>query len=127
MIGKRIILGATAFLLLSALAMNDAGAADANQRFKVRGLGANTCSKYLEARNLDAKQSEEDYSNWFTGFITAYNWLKPDTYDISQNHNAHGLLRYLDLHCGRNPKDKVFNGAISFANAVYGKRQKTAQ
>jgi hypothetical protein len=125
MIGKRTILGATAFLLLSALAMNEAGSADVKQRFKVRGLGATSCGKYLEARNLDAKKSEEDYANWFTGFITAYNWLRPDTYDISQDHNAHALLRYLDLHCGRNPKDKIFDGAISFVNAVYAKRQKT--
>ena len=82
MIGKRKILGATAFLLLSALALNDAESAGANKQFSVRGLGVTTCSKYLEDRNRDAKQSEK-FAHWFTGFLTAYNWLKPDTYDIA--------------------------------------------
>ncbi len=123
MICKRMILGATAFLLLSALALNDAGSADANKRFSVRGLGATTCSKFLEERNLDAKQSEQ-YAHWFTGFLTAYNWLQPDTYDISAQYKSNGLLRYLDLYCGRNPKSRVIDGATSFVKAVYEKRQK---
>jgi hypothetical protein len=123
MIGKRTILGATAFLLFSALAMHDAGSADANKRFSVRGLGATTCSKFLEERNLDAKGSEQ-YAHWFTGFLTAYNWLQPDTYDISAQYKSNGLLRYLDLYCGRNPKNKIIDAATSFVNAVYAKRQK---
>jgi hypothetical protein len=123
MIGKRTTLGATAFLLLSALTINDAGSADAKRLFGVRGLGRDTCSKYLEERNLDAKQSEQ-YADWFMGFVTAYNWLQPDTYDISHNHNPHGLLVYLDLYCGRNPKKRVIDAATSFVNAVYDKRQK---
>lgn len=124
MICKRKILGATAFLLLTALTLNDAGSADANKRFSVRGLGATTCSKYLEERNLDAKQSEQ-YAHWFTGFLTAYNWLQPDTYDISAQYKSNGLLRYLDLYCGRNPKNRVIDGATSFVKAVYDKRQKS--
>ncbi len=123
MIGKRTILGAMAFLVFSALAMNDASAADANKRFSVRGLGATTCSKFLEERNLDAKGSEQ-YAHWFTGFLTAYNWLQPDTYDISAQYKSNGLLRYLDLYCGRNPKNKIIDAATSFVNAVYAKRQK---
>jgi hypothetical protein len=124
MICKRKILGATVFLLLSALTLNDAGSADANKRFSVRGLGATTCGKYLEERNLDAKQSEQ-YAHWFTGFLTAYNWLQPDTYDISAQYKSNGLLRYLDLYCGRNPKNRIIDGATSFVNAVYEKRQKS--
>jgi len=122
MVCKRKILGATAFLL-SALTLNDAGSADVKKIFNVRGLGSNTCGKYLQERNLDAKQSEE-YADWLTGFLTAYNWLQPETYDIAPNHNAHGLLVYLDLYCGRNPKGRIIDGAFSFINAVYEKRQK---
>ena len=124
MIGKRTVLGAMALFLLSALTSNEAGSADANSRFSVRGLGATTCSKYLEERNLDAKQSEQ-YAHWFTGFLTAYNWLQPDTYDISAQYKANGLLRYMDLYCGRNPKSRVIDGATAFVKAVYEKRQKT--
>jgi hypothetical protein len=124
MICKRTILGATAFLLLSALTLHDADSADANKRYSVRGLGTKTCSNFLSDRNLDAKQSEE-YANWLTGFVTAYNWLKPDTYDISTGYKANGLLRYLDLYCGRNPKSRIIDAATAFVDAVYEKRQKS--
>jgi len=124
MVGKRMILGATAFLLLFALTLNDAGSADAKKRYSVRGLGATTCSKYLEDRNLDAKQSEQ-FAHWFTGFLTAYNWLQPDTYDIAAQYKSNGLLRYLDLYCGKNPKQRIIDAVAGFVKAVYDKRQKT--
>ena len=124
MICKRTILGATTFLLLFALTLHDADSADAKKRFSVRGLGTKTCSNFLSDRNLDAKQSEE-YANWFTGFLTAYNWQKADTYDIAVGYKSNGLLRYLDLYCGRNPTKRVIDGATSFVTAVYEKRQKS--
>jgi cell division protein YceG involved in septum cleavage len=121
MIGKRKIVGATAFLLLSMLALNDAESADANKLYSVRGLGVTTCSKYLEDRN--AKQSEK-FAHWFTGFLTAYNWLKPNTYDIAPQYKSDGLLRYLDQYCEKNPEQRVIEAATSFADMAYDKRQK---
>ena len=123
MIPKRTILAAMAFLLLFGLTVNDADSADAKKRFSVRGLGTTTCSKYLEDRNLDAKKTIQ-YAHWFTGFLTAYNWLQPDTYDISAQYKSNGLLRYLDLYCGRNPKNRLIDAVIAFTKAVYEKRQK---
>ena len=122
MIGKRTILVATTSLLLVALALNDAESADANKEFSVRGLGVTTCSKYLEERK--AQQSEK-FAHWFTGFLTAYNWLKSDTFDIAPQYKSDGLLRYLDQYCGKNPKQRVIEAATSFANTAYDKRQKS--
>jgi len=123
MIGKPTALGAAALLLLFAFTPHEAGSADAKSRFGVHGLGVTTCSKYLQERNLDAKQSEQ-YAHWFTGFLTAYNFLQPDTYDIAAQYKANGLLRYLDLYCGRNPKIRIIDAATAFVRAVYDKRQK---
>ena len=125
MIGKRTVLGATALLLLFAFTAHEAGSADAKNRFSVHGLGVTTCGKYLQERNLDAKQSEQ-YAHWFTGFLTAYNFLQPDTYDIAAQYKSNGLLRYLDLYCGRNPKSRLIDAATGFVRAVYDKRQKTS-
>ena len=124
MICKRTILGATAFLLLSALTLHDADSADAKKRYSVRGLGTKTCSNFLSERNLNANQSEA-YADWFTGFVTAYNWLQPDTYDISVGYKSNGFLRYLDLYCGRSPKSRIIDAATDFIGAVYDKRQKS--
>jgi hypothetical protein len=126
MIRKAAFAGAAAIFALSALAIARSEAADKNERFSVRGLGTTTCGKYLERRNLNAKESEE-FVHWFTGFLTAYNWLKPDTYDIApaSQYNSAGLLRFMDLYCGQSPKKRLIDAAVSFVNAVQAKRVKT--
>jgi hypothetical protein len=126
MTGKK---GTLAVLLIAAVAGLGGKAvlaADANERFSVRGLGTTTCSKYLEQRNLNVEESDQ-YAHWFTGFLTAYNWLQADTYDIapSDRYNQRGLLRYMDLYCGKNPKKRIVDAAMSFARSVYDKRVKT--
>lgn len=124
--GKQTMLGGLVMLLLLGPAGNDGDAADANKRFSVRGVGTTTCSKYLETRNLEVSKSEQ-YANWLTGFFTAYNWLQPNTYDIApaSEYNQTGLLRFLDLYCGKNPKKKVVDAAVAFVKAIYDKRDKT--
>jgi len=126
MMGRKTTLGAVVPLLLVALAANDAGSADANRQFSVRGLGTHTCGKYLEASNQDEKETAE-YANWLTGFFTAYNWLEPDTYDIapSSQYKQAGLLNFLDLYCGKNPEKRVIDAATAFVKAIYDKREKT--
>lgn len=125
MIKKAAFAAAAAILALSALASVRSEAADKNDRFSVRGLGTTTCTKYLETRNLDAKESQE-FVHWFTGFLTAYNWQVPETYDIAPaaQYNSNGLLRFMDLYCGQSPKKRLIDAAISFVNAVYEKRVK---
>ena len=123
--GKQKMLGGLVLLLLLGPVGNDGDAADANKRFSVRGVGTTTCSKYLETRNLEVSESEQ-YANWLTGFFTAYNWLQPNTYDIApaSQYNQTGLLRFLDLYCGKNPKKKVIDAAVAFVKAIYDKRDK---
>ena len=111
--------GAAAILALSALASARSEAADQNARFSVRGLGTTTCTKYL-----DASESEE-FVHWITGFLTAYNWLTPDTYDIAPQYNSNGLKRFMDLYCGQNPQQRIIEAALAFVNAVHEKRAKS--
>lgn len=113
-------------LIAATIGSKSAGAADSNDRFSVRGLGTTTCGKYLENRNLNVKESEQ-YAHWLTGFLTAYNWLQPDTYDIApaDRYNQQGLLRYVDLYCGKNPKKRIIDAARQFVRAVSDKRVKS--
>ncbi len=124
MINRQGTLGAVVPFLLIALTANDAGSADANRQFSVRGLGTHTCGEYLEARNQEKETAE--YADWLTGFFTAYNWLEPDTYDIapSSRYKQAGLLNFVDLYCGNNPEKRVIDAAIAFVNATYDKRDK---
>jgi hypothetical protein len=117
--------GLAAAVVIAALALDETAAADKNNRYSVRGLGTTTCGKYLEMRNLNVDESDQ-YANWLTGFLTAYNWLKPETYDIapaSQFDKTH-LLRFIDIYCGTYPTKRVIDAAASFVNQVYDKRVK---
>ena len=123
MIKRTAVAGVAAAVLLAGVGASEVESADSQKRFSVRGLGTTTCSKYLEARNLNVRESEQ-YAHWFTGFITAYNWKEPDTFDISHQYKSNGLLRYLDLYCGNNPTKRIIDASTEFVRAVYEKRQK---
>lgn len=126
MVSKYWVFAIGGCLIAAAIGSKSAGAADANDRFSVRGLGATTCGKYLENRNLNVNETDQ-YAHWLTGFLTAYNWLQPDTYDIApaDRYNQQGLLRYVDLYCGKNPKKKIIDAARAFVRAVNDKRVKS--
>ncbi len=112
--------------LLCAAAPGSAGAADEKQRFNLRGLGAFTCGQYLADRRADIKGTEI-YAHWFTGFLTAYNYLQPNTFDIAPSHDAKGLLTYLDLYCAKNQQTPIGVAATSFVKALYEKRRVSGQ
>lgn len=119
-----------AFVLAAALALPlgvpTAAAADAQNKYKLRGLGAMDCSKYLDDRRTDIKGSQS-YADWFTGYLTAYNLMTAQTYDIAPQHDATALLTYLDLYCAKNQKTKIGQAAAQFVKAVYETRQTAAQ
>lgn len=123
---RHIVLAILVAALALPLAIDSVTAADAQNRYKLRGLGALECSKYLEDRRTDLKGSQS-YADWFTGYLTAYNYMTADTYDIAPNHDANALLTYLDLYCAKNQKTKIGLAVAQFVKAVHDKRQTTAK
>ena len=124
-IGKAIV-GLAVFGALASFVHGGATALDSKGRYNVRTLGIATCTKYLEDRNL--KKNTETYADWMMGFITAYNWLKPDTFEIAPQHGSTAqLLKYFDLYCGKNPKKTINEAAVEFVSVVYAKRQKVGK
>ncbi len=119
---KRRLGLAGALAVLIALPTTFVGAADDQNRFSVRGLGTISCSKFLESRNLDLSESEQ-YAHWLQGFLTAYNYLQPQTYEIAPGIRTNGLLRYMDLYCGKNPTNRIVDGAVTYVAQVHAKRQ----
>jgi hypothetical protein len=125
-LGRQAALGAFTFVILAAAATNNANSADANSKFSVRGLGTHTCTDYLKDSSEEGKNTAQ-YADWLTGFFTAYNWLKPDTYDIAplSQYKQSGLLSFLELYCGKNPEKRVIDAAMALVKATYDKRDKT--
>ncbi len=114
---------AAAALLAAGLGAAVGEAADADNRFSVRGLGTTSCGEYLELRGNDAGDSEP-FAHWLTGFLTAYNWLQPETFDISAQYKSAGLLIWLDYYCGGSPENKIIDATLAFVNAVHDRRLK---
>ena len=123
---RHIVAGVLAAALALPLGVPTAAAADAQSKYKLRGLGAMECSKYLEDRRADIKGTQS-YADWFTGYLTAYNFMTAQTYDIAPSHDANGLLTYLDLYCTKNQATKIGQAAAQFVKAVYEKRQTAAE
>jgi len=124
MIGRSTVAGVAAALVAVGIGATLADAADANRRFNVRGLGTTPCSSYLGVRGGSGSESEP-FVHWFMGFITAYNWLQPDTFDISAEYNSTGLLIWLDYYCKENPASTINDAALAFVKVVYEKRMKS--
>ncbi|MGE0118881.1 MAG: hypothetical protein AB7S71_24020 [Dongiaceae bacterium] len=124
MIGRAAVAGVATILMVVVLGAAPGDAADANRRFSVRGLGTTPCSSYLDVRAGSGRESEP-FVHWLTGFVTAYNWLQPDTFDISAEYNSTGLLIWLDYYCKGNPESKIIDAALAFVRVVYDKRMKS--
>src|SRR5262245_6055476 len=98
----RAFIGLAVFAILASQATGKTTAADAKGSYNIRGIGIVTCSKYLQDRSL--KKDTSAYIIWLAGYITAYNWLKPDTWEIAPHYDPPQLAKYLDLYCGKAPK-----------------------
>jgi hypothetical protein len=126
MTGRQAV-GATFFFLFVAVLANSANSADAKRQFAVRGVGTHACDEYLKTSHDDEVENAR-YADWLTGFITAYNWLQPDTYDIAplSQYKQASMLNFLDHYCAANPKKRVIDAALAFVRAIYDRRDKAA-
>lgn len=99
---------------------------DAKDAFPVQYRPDSPCRGALRAPPPPRCRPTTDFVCTLTGFLTASNWLQPETYDIapSDRYNQQGLLRYMDLQCGKNPTKKIIDVARGFVKAVYDKRVK---
>jgi HdeA/HdeB family len=65
-------------IVAAALLCGTAQAADKDTNYQVIGAGTIKCQTYLDANDTDRKFAEM----WWTGYVTATNWLTADTWSI---------------------------------------------
>ena len=84
---------------LAALATH---AADPANQFSVKGVGTLDCRKFLEA----GEQQGENFllfAGYLGGYLTAWNQLSTDTFDIQPWQTTETLLGMLDNYCRKHP------------------------
>jgi hypothetical protein len=77
-----------------------AHAADKETKYQVIGAGTITCETYLGANDADRKFAEM----WWTGYVTAVNWLTDDTWSaVGKDPNAR-VNDAIQTQCKDHPK-----------------------
>ena len=86
------------------------GAADANGNYAIWTLGAKSCNQYNRAAGDEALRAR--YSDFLTGYLTAYNTLAEQTFNALGDMKLDGALGWLDEYCGSHQMDS-FERAIT--------------
>ncbi len=124
---KSTIFAAFLTLTLSPLLVS---AGDKNGYFQsVIGKDERTCGSYVLARDEGRRGSFEKQNNfatWLAGYLTGYNQLMPDTYDIKGNSDMNSLLLWLENYCKKNPLEDFISAVDMLVNELHPKRHKQA-
>lgn len=82
-----------------------------------------SCQQYIE----DRKQPPHTGRNaadeiYISGWLTAYNYLVANTYDITPNHDVNVVMNWLDTFCANNTAKGIEAGLLQFTNEAYPTR-----
>lgn len=112
-------------VLIAALFPLNSFAADKDKNFAVKGLAAASCSTFVAERDKKSPIYKEALS-WLTGYISAYNYLTPDTYDVAPWQSAELLSLILAEHCKQNPEESFFHASNRLLNSIANDRLRVA-
>jgi hypothetical protein len=92
------------FMLSGTLMGSQAVATDASGQFGT--VGAVSCASFL--REFEAKSWEQVVSQgWLAGYITAFNYQTPKTYQILGNSDLLGAELWVKNFCEKNPLKNI--------------------
>ena len=96
-------------------------ARDFEDNYAVYGAGAQPCSTYLIA--IDKGGSEEDFFvDWVIGYMSAFNLIMPETYNILGESDFPTAQRWLQDHCRKYPRELFINAVARLTEILYPTR-----
>jgi murein L,D-transpeptidase YcbB/YkuD len=81
-------------------------AADANGDHAVRGVGVASCATFVAELERDGYEKFL-FAGWLNGYLTAWNQLQPDTFEVASWQTLDTLAEYLRQNCENSP-DRTF-------------------
>ncbi|SFG11281.1 peptidoglycan-binding domain-containing protein [Neptunomonas qingdaonensis] len=113
------------FIIMSLLLLfSVAGySADAENRFMAKGAGLASCDRFLNAAELKNKEYY-NYGGWVEGFITAFNQLRPDTFDVAPWQSADYLIAIVTGYCIKNENASFYQATAYVVKALDSQRLK---
>ena len=114
---RRLLMG----VVLSCVVLGS-GAADNNGTSQF--WGTRTCGKYLSDVQQGNVESLFD-AGWVAGFITAYNIMAPDTYDIIGNSDMQSVTLFIRNYCKANSLKNVDDAMQPLIEQLLPKRHRS--
>jgi hypothetical protein len=118
---KNVILAAA--LATLGLLNGPASAADSDKNYSVWGPGNVTCEAYGKM----VADQDKDFHNsefWIGGYLTAFNRMSPETWDIvgGGNANISTVALWLTSYCKDHPKTVLATAMLAYTEAMQPKR-----
>jgi len=108
-------------LLLLSMAQS-VQARDYKEQFATYGAGEFSCARYSKARKAGDEQ-ENQIRQWLAGYVSAFNLIIGNTYDIFGSTDFDGMIKWLDDRCVKYPKANLSNTVARFTEVVYPYRK----
>ena len=102
-----------------------ASAKDMDGEFAVFSVGGESCIDYLRARQLGGRQQSR-FTEWVQGYLSAFNLIVPNTYDILGNRDFDKVVQWLDEHCLQNRETPFVNATALLTINLFPARQNIA-
>ncbi len=108
-------------LFLSLLTALLAYAEDTDGNHAVWGIGQSSCHSYTKAREAG---EYSDYKIYLMGYLTAYNSLIPETYNIAGTKDLNEVLAWIDTHCKKTAMDSYEHALKQMVTEMHETRTK---
>jgi hypothetical protein len=100
---------------------------DEHGLYKVRGIGASSCGKYIEAidgadRSDRAADNRYAFLTWVGGYLSHYNHHTDGVYDIFGYTDMSAIQLWLYNYCRRNPLTTFDDAVEALIIALYPSR-----
>ena len=96
---------------------------DMDGDFVVFGVGEHKCINYLTNR----KEPEfEYYREWLSGYLSAFNVIMANTYDIMGDRSYRQIINWLNQYCRKNQQEYFVNAMAELTSKLYPARRNIA-
>ena len=113
-------------IIVAALVLVSSAALGADKRDEYSIQGGASCRTFIT--ELQEKSLESVVIGaWMAGFISAFNSMAPDTFNILGSSDMKDVELWMENYCRRSPLKNVGKGMIELTNELYPRRYKTAK
>jgi len=100
-------------------------ARDFEGAYAVYGAGGDSCKAYLDSMKSGGRK-QDYFIDWTIGYLTAFNVIMPNTYNILGESDFVESQGWLQRHCSRYPKQLYINALIKLTEVLYPVRYQSS-